>query len=68
MPKWSKGRIALLGDSAWCLTFAGQGTCTAMAGAHILAAELARKGYTEALESYKARMRPLVMKMQAVSR
>jgi 2-polyprenyl-6-methoxyphenol hydroxylase-like FAD-dependent oxidoreductase len=69
VPKWSKGRIALLGDSAWCLTFlAGQGTSTAMAGAHILAAELARKGHVEALDNYEARMRPLVTKMQAVSR
>jgi 2-polyprenyl-6-methoxyphenol hydroxylase-like FAD-dependent oxidoreductase len=69
VPRWSKGRIALLGDSAWCLTFlAGQGTSTAMAGAYILAAELARKGHVEALESYEARMRPLVTKMQAVSR
>lgn len=69
MPKWSKGRIALLGDSAWCLTFlAGQGTSTAMAGAYILAAELAGKGHAAALESYEARMRPLVTQMQAVSR
>ncbi len=69
VPKWSKGRIALLGDAAWCLTFlAGQGTSTAMAGAYILAAELARKGHAEALDSYEARMRPLVTKMQAVSR
>nr|WP_298097827.1 FAD-dependent monooxygenase [uncultured Shinella sp.] len=69
VPKWSKGRIALLGDSAWCLTFlAGQGTSTAMAGAYILASELARKSMIDALDSYEARMRPLVTKMQAVSR
>lgn len=69
MPTWSAGRIALLGDAAWCLTFlAGQGTSTAMAGAYILAAELARKTHTEALDSYEARMRPLVTRMQSVSR
>ncbi|MCR6502355.1 FAD-dependent monooxygenase [Shinella sp. CPCC 101442] len=69
VPKWSKGRIALLGDSAWCLTFlAGQGTSTAMAGAYILAAELARKSHVEALDSYEARLRPLVTRMQAISR
>lgn len=69
MPKWSKGRIALLGDAAWCLTFlAGQGTSTAMAGAYILAAELASKDHTAALEAYESRMRPLVTRMQAVSR
>lgn len=69
VPKWSKGRVVLLGDSAWCLTFlAGQGTSTAMAGAYILAAELAQKAHAEALDSYEARMRPLVTRMQAVSR
>ncbi|MEB2847360.1 NAD(P)-binding protein [Rhizobiales bacterium RZME27] len=69
MPAWSKGRVVFLGDSAWCLTFlAGQGTSTAMAGAYILAAELARKPYAEAFDTYEARLRPLVTNMQAVSR
>ncbi len=69
VPKWSKGRVVLLGDSAWCLTFlAGQGTSTAMAGAYVLAAELARKPYTEAFAAYEDRLRPLVTRMQAVSR
>ncbi|MCR6501346.1 hypothetical protein MUO32_20130 [Shinella sp. CPCC 101442] len=59
----------MLGDSAWCLTFlAGQGTSTAMAGACILASKLARKSLPEALDSYEARMQPLVTRMQAVSR
>ena len=69
MPAWSKGRIVLLGDSAWCLTFlAGQGTSTAMAGAYILAAELAAKPHAQAFAAYEARLRPLVTRMQAVSR
>ncbi|MFK0383949.1 FAD-dependent monooxygenase [Agrobacterium sp. NPDC090273] len=69
VPKWSKGRVVLLGDAAWCLTFlAGQGTSTAMAGAYILAAELARKPHEAAFDAYEARLRPLVTKMQAVSR
>lgn len=69
VPQWSKGRVVLLGDSAWCLTFlAGQGTSTAMAGAYILAQELAQKPHAEAFEAYEARLRPLVTMMQAVSR
>ncbi|TNM59530.1 FAD-dependent monooxygenase [Aliirhizobium smilacinae] len=69
VPKWSRGRVVLLGDSAWCLTFlAGQGTSTAMAGAHVLAAELASRPYAEAFEAYERRLRPLVTRMQAVSR
>lgn len=69
VPHWSKGRVALLGDAAWCLTFlAGQGTSTAMAGAYILASELARKPFGEAFSAYENRLRPLVTRMQAVSR
>lgn len=39
-----------------------------MAGAYILAAELARKPHEAAFDAYEARLRPLVTKMQAVSR
>ncbi len=69
MPSWSKGRVVLLGDSAWCLTFlAGQGTSMAMAGAHILAGELTTKPHSEAFASYERRLRPHVSQVQAVSR
>ena len=44
-PTWSKGRIALLGDSAFCnATFGGAGTSLALIGAYILAGELAAGG------------------------
>ncbi len=69
MTSWSKGRIVLLGDSAWCLTFlSGQGTSTALAGAYVLAQELSTKGFSEAFEAYEARMRPVTTRMQAVSK
>lgn len=69
MPGWSKGRVVLLGDAAWCLTFlSGQGTSTALAGGYILAQELAGRSYQDAFASYERRMRPLTTKMQAVSR
>ncbi len=43
MPSWSKGRVALLGDAAACLTLlAGQGSHLAMAEAYVLATELGR--------------------------
>ncbi len=38
---WSRGRIALLGDAAWCAGPGGSGTGLAMMGAFVLAAELA---------------------------
>ncbi|AWZ11593.1 hypothetical protein DRB96_03880 [Streptomyces sp. ICC1] len=39
---WSKGRTALVGDSAYCASSAsGQGTSLALLGAYVLARELA---------------------------
>lgn len=69
MPGWSKGRVVLLGDAAWCLTFlSGQGTSMALAGAWILASELAAKPYAQAFAGYEARLRKSVVRLQATSR
>lgn len=69
MPGWSSGRVVLLGDAAWCLTFlSGQGTSTAMAGAYILARELAANPYETAFRNYEARLRASTTRMQAASR
>lgn len=59
-PTWSKGRIALLGDSAFCnATFGGAGTSLALIGAYILAGELAARGaVTDALRRYEHAMKP----------
>ncbi|KAK5661429.1 hypothetical protein OQA88_11329 [Cercophora sp. LCS_1] len=40
--KWTKGRIALLGDAAYCPSVAGWGTAMAMVGAYVLAGEIAK--------------------------
>ncbi|KAF5859756.1 hypothetical protein ETB97_002478 [Aspergillus alliaceus] len=43
MDHWSRGRIALLGDAAYCPTaMTGMGTTCAMAGAYVLAGEILR--------------------------
>jgi CIC family chloride channel protein len=43
MPRWSQGRIALVGDAAYCVSLmAGQGSALAMTGAYVLAGELAK--------------------------
>jgi 2-polyprenyl-6-methoxyphenol hydroxylase-like FAD-dependent oxidoreductase len=43
VPAWSKGRVALLGDAAFCpATFGGGGTSLALIGAYVLAGELSR--------------------------
>ena len=65
-PRWSKGRVALIGDAAYCATpIAGKGTDLAMSGAYILAGELSiAESYQEAFDSYEKKMRPYVEKSQ----
>ncbi|WP_225709020.1 FAD-dependent monooxygenase [Bradyrhizobium cenepequi] len=42
MQNWSRGRVALIGDAAFCVSLlAGQGSALAMISAYVLAAELA---------------------------
>jgi 2-polyprenyl-6-methoxyphenol hydroxylase-like FAD-dependent oxidoreductase len=43
-PRWSRGRIALVGDAACGATIGGQGNGTAMVSAYVLAGELAAAG------------------------
>ena len=57
MPKWSEGRIALVGDAAYCASLmAGQGSALAMTGAYVLAGELARASghHVEAFANYES--------------
>jgi 2-polyprenyl-6-methoxyphenol hydroxylase-like FAD-dependent oxidoreductase len=63
MPSWSHGRVALVGDAAYCATaVSGQGTSLAMVGAYVLAGELDRAAgdHAAAFAAYHARMRPFV--------
>jgi 2-polyprenyl-6-methoxyphenol hydroxylase-like FAD-dependent oxidoreductase len=54
LDRWSTGRIALLGDAAWCAGPGGSGTGLAMMGAYVLAAELARtRDHTTAFARYQ---------------
>jgi 2-polyprenyl-6-methoxyphenol hydroxylase-like FAD-dependent oxidoreductase len=63
-PTWHRGRVALLGDAAWCVTpLGGGGTSLAITGAYVLAAALSRAsagGHAQALAEYEEWMRPLV--------
>jgi 2-polyprenyl-6-methoxyphenol hydroxylase-like FAD-dependent oxidoreductase len=62
MSDWSEGRMALVGDAAYCLSLlAGEGAALAMAGAYVLAGELHRmqadhgaafRSYDQCLRSY----------------
>jgi 2-polyprenyl-6-methoxyphenol hydroxylase-like FAD-dependent oxidoreductase/tryptophan-rich sensory protein len=68
MPRWSKGRVVLTGDAAWCATpIAGIGTTLAVTGAYVLAAELARgDDVAAAFAAYEQAMRPMVEEGQGV--
>lgn len=62
MPHWSKGRVVLVGDSAFAPSFlSGQGTSLAIVGAYVLAGELAsREDPAEAYAAYERITRPFV--------
>ncbi|WP_049557143.1 FAD-dependent monooxygenase [Nonomuraea sp. SBT364] len=45
LESWSRGRVALLGDAAWCPSpLSGMGTGLALVGAYVLAGEIAAAG------------------------
>ena len=62
LDRWSRGRVALLGDAASCVSLFGEGSSLAMAGAATLAGALADSpaGYQAAFGAYEARHRVLV--------
>lgn len=69
MPSWAKGRIAVVGDAAYCATpVSGMGTTLAITGAYILAQELSRNSdYSTAFKCYENRMRPYAEKSQKIN-
>ena len=67
MDRWSRGRIALAGDAAFCVSLlAGQGSALAMISAYVLAGELARANgqHEAAFKSYEGILRSYVLKKQ----
>ncbi|MEU7867115.1 FAD-dependent oxidoreductase [Dactylosporangium sp. NPDC049140] len=44
LPKWTQGRVTLVGDAASCVSLFGDGSSLALAGAHTLASALATSG------------------------
>lgn len=65
-PRWSAGRVALLGDAAWCATpVSGMGTSLAVVGAYTLAGALAaHTDPADAFAGYERRLRPYVERAQ----
>jgi 2-polyprenyl-6-methoxyphenol hydroxylase-like FAD-dependent oxidoreductase len=64
--RWSKGRVALVGDAAYCASpISGMGTSLALTGAYVLASELAtRAHHASAFAAYEGLLRPYVDKAQ----
>jgi 2-polyprenyl-6-methoxyphenol hydroxylase-like FAD-dependent oxidoreductase len=70
MDRWTKGRMALVGDAAFCPSLlAGEGAALAMAAAYILAGELRRSGgdHGTAFARYEAHLRPLIKRKQGMA-
>lgn len=70
MERWSKGRVVLLGDAAWCVTpLGGAGATLAIVGAYVLAGELARgASHVDAFAAYERVRRRSVEHVQGTSK
>ncbi|MGW5751012.1 FAD-dependent monooxygenase [Nocardia rhamnosiphila] len=62
LPRWSSGRVALVGDAAYAPSFlTGQGSSVALVGAYMPAGELAtNSGHPAAFSAYERGMREFV--------
>ena len=68
---WSRGRVVLVGDSAWCVTlFAGFGSSLAVAGAELLGTALDPhpSDIPAALRGWETDLRPVAEKKQTLGR
>ena len=66
LPSWSRGRVALVGDAAYCASpLSGMGTSLALVGAYVLGGELAtHDDHRAAFARYETIMRPYVQRAQ----
>lgn len=68
MPSWTKGRVALVGDAAYCASpAAGMGGSLAVEGAAALADALAKHNgnFDSAFQEYNNNLRPFIEEVQA---
>jgi 2-polyprenyl-6-methoxyphenol hydroxylase-like FAD-dependent oxidoreductase len=69
--RWSRGRVVLVGDAAWCVTlFAGYGSSLAVAGAEALGTALEQHpdDLDAALREWEAGLRPEAERKQRLGR
>jgi 2-polyprenyl-6-methoxyphenol hydroxylase-like FAD-dependent oxidoreductase len=70
MPSWTKGRVALVGDAAYCASpAAGMGASLAMDGATALADALQKQNgnFELAFQDYNKNLRPFIEEIQAMA-
>jgi 2-polyprenyl-6-methoxyphenol hydroxylase-like FAD-dependent oxidoreductase len=65
-PRWAKGRVGMVGDAAYCASpVSGMGTSLSLAGAYVLAGELAAHvHHLDGFGAYERIMRPYVDQAQ----
>lgn len=70
LPSWSRGRVVLVGDACHAVSLlAGQGASLAVAGAYVLADQLAgSRNIEEALAGYERLWRPVITRRQRSAR
>ena len=72
MDKWSKGRVGLVGDAAFCPSLlAGQGSALAMVAAYVLAGELGRtlnSPETKRSHAIEKRLHPFMLGKQEAAK
>lgn len=71
MDAWTSGRVALLGDAAFCASLlAGEGSALAMIAAYVLAGELDRAAgdHMAAFAGYERLMRPFIIEKQKAAK
>jgi 2-polyprenyl-6-methoxyphenol hydroxylase-like FAD-dependent oxidoreductase len=67
MPTWSRGRVALVGDAAFCVSLmAGQGAALTMTAAYVLAGELGKMSqrHEKAFHNYERILRTFIESKQ----
>ncbi|MBV9582173.1 MAG: FAD-dependent monooxygenase [Chloroflexi bacterium] len=68
LPRWSDGRVVLLGDACHPMTpYMAQGGATAIEDAVVLARCMAEAEYAAAFERYEAHRKPRTSRIQAIS-
>jgi 2-polyprenyl-6-methoxyphenol hydroxylase-like FAD-dependent oxidoreductase len=70
MPSWTKGRVALIGDAAYCASpAAGQGASLSMQGAAAIADALRKHGGNHgfAFKEYESGLRPFIEQVQVIA-